>query len=66
MEGEYGKVTVLIMPGEYVMARKALQERDLQGLLIPMDGGSIAIIAQAREPLGTIETRISQALRHTV
>ncbi len=66
MEGEYGKVTVLIMPGEYVIARKALQGRDLQGLLIPMDGGSIAIIAQAREPLGTIETRISQALRHTV
>jgi len=66
MKGEYGKVTVLIMPGEYVMARKMLQERELQGLLIPTDGGSIAIIGQAHEPLTAIEARISQALIHTV
>jgi len=66
MKGEYGKVTVLIMPGEYVLARKALHEQDLQGLLIPTDGGSIAIIGQAREPFAAIEARISQALIHTV
>ncbi len=66
MEGEYGKVTVLIMPGEYVMARKTLQERELQGLLIPTDGGSIAIIGQAHEPLEAIEARINQALIHMV
>ncbi len=65
MDGEHGKVTVLIMPGEYVMARKTLQQEDLQGLLIPVDGGSIAIIGQLQEPLEAIEARISQALIHT-
>ncbi len=66
MQGEYGKVTVLIMPGEYVMTRKALREQDLRGLLIPIDSGSIAIIGQAYEPLAAIEARLSQALIHTV
>jgi len=65
IDGEHGKVTVLIMPGEYVMARTSLQEQDLQGLLIPMDGGSIAIIGQVQEPLEVIEARINQALVHT-
>jgi len=66
MQGEYGQVTVLIMPGEYVLARKALQEQELQGLLIPTAGGSIAIIGQMQEPLEHIEARIHQALIHTV
>ncbi len=65
MEGEHGKVTVLIMPGEYVIARKRLQARELQGVLIPTDGGSIAIIGQAQESLDGIEARINQALVHT-
>jgi len=65
VEGEHGKVTVLIMPGEYVMARKNLQKQNLQALLIPTETGSIAIIGQPKEPLEAIEARLNQALVHT-
>ncbi|VAX10481.1 hypothetical protein MNBD_GAMMA25-1401 [hydrothermal vent metagenome] len=65
INGEYGKVTVLIMPGEYVMARTTLQEQNMRGLLIPTRGGSIAILGEQQEPLEAIEARINQALIHT-
>lgn len=65
IDGKYGKVTVLFMPGEYVLARKTMQEQGMQGLLIPIDGGSIAIISQRRKSLKTIAARIHQALVHT-
>lgn len=65
IQGKYGKVTVFIMPGEYVMARRTMQDRNLHGLLFPIDSGSIAIIGQVQEPLETIEARISQALIST-
>ena len=65
LAGEQGKVTVLLMPGEYVMARKTLREPDLQAVLIPVDGGSVAIIGSRQEPLGAVEARLRQALRHT-
>lgn len=65
IDGKYGKVTILFMPKEYVMARETIQERGMQGLLLPVDGGSIAIIGQRRKQLEIIAARIDQALVHT-
>ena len=64
VKGAKGPVTILMMPGEYVGERKTMRDRRLEGVLIPTDNGSIAIIGEVGEMLEQYEGRIDSALNY--
>jgi hypothetical protein len=49
LAGERGPVTVLLMPDERVSQRTAARRRP-EGVILPVDGGSLAIVGSRGEP----------------
>ncbi len=58
IQGERGPVTVLLMPEETVSAAQELQGDNINGVLLPVGSGSIAIIGERDEPLQRIQEQI--------
>ena len=58
IQGEYGPVTILLMPEEKISAAKLLDGVNIQGVILPVGDGSIAIIGNREEQLERIKKNV--------
>ena len=58
IQGERGPVTILLMPDEKVSHAKDLDGVGIQGVILPVGDGSIAIIGDREEQLGLIKQNV--------
>jgi hypothetical protein len=58
MQGEHGPVTILLMPEIRVSAPQTITGENVNGVILPVGDGSIAIIAEREESLGRIERKV--------
>ena len=62
IQGENGPVTVLLMPGERIESAEVLEGEGINGVLIPVGDGSIAIIGEKDEDLDTIRKNVTNSV----
>ena len=62
IQGENGPVTVLLMPEERIESAEALEGEGINGVLIPVGDGSIAIIGEKDENLDTIRRNVTNSV----
>ncbi len=58
IQGEYGPVTILLMPEEEVAEAVTLDGNNIRGVILPVGKGSIAIIGAREEKLERIENKV--------
>jgi len=58
IQGEYGPVTILLLPDEKVDAATTLDGVNIQGVILPVGNGSIAIIGSREEQLDRIKQNV--------
>lgn len=63
LQGEQGPVTLLLMPGQPVSASLPLHAGNLQGLILPHQGGSIAVVGNSNENTLQIGEQARKAIR---
>ncbi len=61
--GSNGPVTILIMPGEYVEKRSSLKDERFQGVIIPTENGSMAIVGEDPQQVEEVEQELQRSLR---
>lgn len=55
IQGQHGPVTILLLPDEMIDTAVQLEGESINGVLLPVGGGSIAIIGERGEQLETIQ-----------
>lgn len=65
IQGERGPVTILLLPDESVDAATPLDGQNIQGVILPVGDGSIAIIGDREEALGPIQNRVLDSVTWT-
>ena len=63
IQGEYGPVTILLLPDEKIAAAKTLDGVNIKGVILPVGNGSIAIIGSREEPLDRIKQNILDSVK---
>jgi anti-sigma factor RsiW len=63
IQGEHGPVTVLVMPGDYIAQRKTVSDQRFQGVVMPTQSGSMAIVAANADDLAQVEKRLHSAMQ---
>ncbi len=58
IQGENGPVTVLLLPEERILNAEALEGESINGVLIPVGNGSIAIIGEKNENIEAIRENV--------
>jgi hypothetical protein len=58
IQGERGPVTILLMPEEKVLQPESVLGESIQGVIIPVGDGSIAIFGEREEALERIERKV--------
>lgn len=58
IQGEHGPVTILLMPDEKIENAVQLDGRGVNGVILPIEGGSVAIIGEREEQLSPIRDRV--------
>lgn len=66
IQGERGPVTLLLMPEEMIDSAMTLDGKGVNGVILPMGDGSIAIIGEPDEPLNEIEQRIIDSVEWSI
>lgn len=64
-QGDHGPVTVLVMPGDFIAQRKQVADQRFQGVVMPTQNGSMAIVAENAQDLASMEQRLQGALQFT-
>lgn len=62
VRGDSGPVTVLVLPDEKVERPVAITEQGFSGTILPVRGGSIAVVGGRDENLDAVERRIVSAM----
>ena len=62
IQGQYGPVTILLMPEEPVAAATTLDGENVHGVILPVGDGSIAIIGTRNEPLEPIRQQVIESV----
>jgi len=62
IQGAKGPVTVLLMPEEEVSEAIELKGTNINGVILPVGDGSIAIIGEAEERIEEIQERVTQSV----
>jgi hypothetical protein len=62
IQGKYGPVTILLMPDEKVSQTKTLNGVGIQGIIVPVGNGSIAIIGDREEQLERIKKNVMDSV----
>lgn len=62
IQGERGPVTILLMPEEAVDAPQSLSGNNVNGVILPVGDGSIAIIGESGERLERIEAQVLKSV----
>jgi hypothetical protein len=65
LQGERGAVTILLMPDESVEGATALEGEQVDGVILPVGDGSIAIIGERDERIDEIQQRILKSVTWT-
>lgn len=58
IQGERGPVTILLLPDEAIDEAVQLEGESINGVLLPVGGGSVAIIGERDEQLDTIQKNV--------
>lgn len=66
IQGEHGPVTVLLMPDEEVSAAMTLNGKGVNGVILPVGKGSIAIIGEREENLDQIERDVIDSVEWNI
>jgi hypothetical protein len=65
IQGEYGPVTILLLPDEKISAAVLLDDGSSHGVILPVGDGSIAIIGTQEEKLEDIQKQVLQSVMWT-
>lgn len=65
IQGERGPVTILLMPDEKVDEVTPIDGNNVQGVIVPVGDGSIAILGDRDEPLGQIKETVLNSVTWT-
>jgi hypothetical protein len=65
VQGQQGPITILLMPEEAVADVIPLQGENVHGLILPVGGGSIAIIANHGESLDAVQQSVIESVTWT-
>ena len=65
IQGERGPVTILLMPEEMISGPQQLQGVNIDGVILPVGGGSIAIIGESDESLEKIQQQVLKSATWT-
>ncbi len=65
VQGQQGPVTILLMPEEAIAETIPLEGDNVYGLIVPVGGGSIAIIANHGEPLDAVQQNVIESVTWT-
>lgn len=63
IQGERGPVTLLLLPDEMIGAAETLKGEGVEGVILPVGDGSIAIIGERDEQLDKIEKRLLETVK---
>ncbi|MFQ5982989.1 MAG: DUF3379 family protein [Woeseiaceae bacterium] len=66
VQGERGPVTILLMPHEMVDMPIPLDGERIEGVILPVGDGSIAIIGDRGEPIDQLKTRVTETVQWSV
>lgn len=66
IQGEMGPITLLLMPDEMIDGAMTLDGNGVNGVILPMGDGSIAIIGEQDEPLDEIKQRIIKSVEWNI
>lgn len=66
IQGEKGPITLLLMPDEMIDGAMTLDGKGVNGVILPMGDGSIAIIGEIDEPLHEIEQQIIDSVEWSI
>jgi len=66
MQGEKGPVTILLMPYEMVDMPIRLEGQNIEGVILPVGDGSIAIIGERGEPIDQFGTRVTETVKWSI
>ena len=58
IQGEFGPVTILLMPDEMIDGAVQIDGQSINGVILPVGSGSVAIIGQDEENLGNIKQSV--------
>lgn len=63
IQGQRGPVTILLMPDEKVDGPQSLMGESINGVILPIGDGSIAIIGEEGEDLERVEQNVKDSVR---
>ena len=66
IQGERGPVTILLMPHEMVDMTIPLEGESIEGLILPVGDGSIAIIGERGERIEDLKNRVTETVDFTI
>ena len=62
IQGEFGPVTILLMPDEMIDGAVQIDGQSINGVILPVGSGSIAIIGEDEENLGNIQQNVMNSV----
>ncbi len=66
IQGEKGPVTILLMPEEMVDMPVRLEGKSIEGVILPVGNGSIAIIGERGEQIDELKTRVTETVKWSI
>ena len=63
IQGQQGPITILLMPDEKIDGPQSLMGESINGVLLPVGDGSIAIIGEEGENLEPVEQNLKDSVR---
>ena len=66
MQGEKGPITILLMPFEMVDMPIELSGQSIEGVILPVGNGSIAIIGERGEAIDEVGTRVTDTVKWSI
>ncbi|MCG8435819.1 MAG: DUF3379 domain-containing protein [Gammaproteobacteria bacterium] len=66
MQGETGPITLMLLPNEQVNAPTPIDEEGFHGVLLPWEGGSIAVVGMHDEPLEAVQARMVETFDYGI
>ncbi len=66
VQGERGPVTILLMPHEMIDMPIRLDGQNIEGIILPVGEGSIAIIGKRGEPIDRVRTKVTENVQWSI
>lgn len=66
IQGEYGPITILLMPEESVAGAMPIDGDNVHGVILPVGDGSVAIIGAREERLDQVEKSVLESVRWSI